>query len=205
MIRINSSHAQMMNMSQKPDSQSPPSALRQIATIFRLAGWASLWIQLVLGVISVIVLLFASVSRGVAGAQNQQSSGTGFGIFFAVIGVITLAAGVYFAFRYTRIGRQLQSPNPNQRPRKADTIRILWWGLLVNLLGMLLTIVGAQAIAGALLLRSLSLPQGVGAVLSNPAEVIRPVDIFVVQANTNIVAAHFAGLVASLFLLNRVK
>lgn len=196
-----------MNMSQKPDSQSPPSALRQIATIFRLAGWASLWIQLVLGVISVIVLLFASVSRGlVAGSsQNQQSSGTGFGIFFAVIGVITLAVGVYFAFRYTRIGRQLQSPNANQRPRKADTIRILWLGLLVNLLGMLLTIVGAQAIAGALLLRSLSLPQGVGAVLSNPAEVIRPVDIFVVQANTNIVAAHFAGLVASLFLLNRVK
>ncbi|MBV8887377.1 MAG: DUF3611 family protein [Chroococcidiopsidaceae cyanobacterium CP_BM_RX_35] len=192
-------------MPEKPDSQSLPSALRQIAVFFRFAGWASLWIQLVLGIISVIVLLFASFSRGVAGAQNQQSSGTGFGIFFAVVGVATLGLGGYLAFRYTRIGRQLQSPNASQRPRKADAIRILWFGLLVNLVGMSLTIVGAQAIAGALLLRSLSLPQGVGAVLSNPAEVIRPVDIFVVQANTNIVAAHFAGLVASLVLLNRVK
>ncbi|MBV9389287.1 MAG: DUF3611 family protein [Chroococcidiopsidaceae cyanobacterium CP_BM_ER_R8_30] len=187
-----------------PETQSSPS-LRQIAVVFRFAGWISLWIQLVLGIISVIVLLFANFSRGVAGTQNQQSSGTGFGIFFAVIGVALLGLGVYFAFRYARIGRSLQSSNVNQRPRKADTIRILWFGLTANLVGMLLTIVGAQAIAGALLLRSLSLPQGVGAVLSNPAEVIRPVDIFVVQANTNIVAAHFAGLVASLVLLNRVK
>lgn len=192
-----------MNMPDKSDSQSPPSALQPIAVAFRFVGWASLWIQLVLAVISILILLFASFSRNV-GPQNEQSAGTGLGIVLAVSGVVTLGLGVYLAFRYTWIGKRLQSANVSQRPRKADTLQILRFGLIVNLVGMLLTIVGAQAIAGNLILRSLSLPQGVGAAFYNPTQIIRPVDIFVVQANTNTVAAHFVGLVASLFLLDRV-
>lgn len=191
-------------MPDNSDSKSPPSALQQIAVAFRLIGWISLWIQLVLGVVSTIVLLFASFSRSL-GPQDEKSGGTGFGIVLAVSGVVTLGLGVYLAFRYTRIGKRLQSSNVNTRPRKADTIQILRLGAIVNLVGMLLTIVGAQAITGSLILRSLSLPQGVGAAFYNPNQIIRPVDIFVVQANTNTVAGHFVGLVASLFLLNRVS
>jgi hypothetical protein len=194
-----------MNMQDKSDSQSPTSALQQIATAFWFAGWISFWIQLVLIVISIIILLFASFSRNV-GPQNEQTVGTGAGIVLAVSGVVTSGLGVYLAFRYTRLGKRLQSPNSNQRPRKADTIQILRLGLIVNLVGMLLTIIGAQAIAGTLILRSLSLPQtAVGAAFYNPAQIIRPLDIFVVQANTNTIAANFVGLVASLFLLNRVS
>jgi hypothetical protein len=193
-----------MNMLNKPDSQSPASTLQQIAVTFRLIGWISFWIQLVLGVVSTLVLLFASLSRDV-GPANQNSPGTGIGIVLAVSGVITLGLGIYLAFRYTRIAKRLQSTNANNRPRKADTIQIIRLGLIVNLVGSLLTILGAQAIAGTLLLRSLSLPQGLGAAIYNPNQIIRPVDIFVVQANTNTVAAHFTGILGSLWLLNRVN
>lgn len=191
-------------MLNKPDSQSPASTLQQIAVTFRLIGWISFWIQLVLGVVSTLVLLFASLSRDV-GPANQNSPGTGIGIVLAVSGVITLGLGIYLAFRYTRIAKRLQSTNANNRPRKADTIQIIRLGLIVNLVGSLLTILGAQAIAGTLLLRSLSLPQGLGAAIYNPNQIIRPVDIFVVQANTNTVAAHFTGILGSLWLLNRVN
>ena len=191
-------------MPDKSDSQSPPLALQQIALTFRLTGWISFWTQLVLGVVSTLVLLFASLSRDVS-PTNQNSAGTGLGIVFAVSGVVTLGLGVYLAFRYTRIAKRLQSSNANNRPRKADTIQIVRLALIVNLVGMLLSILGAQAIAGILLLRSLSLPQGLGAALYNPNQIIRPVDIFVVQANTNTVAAHFAGILCSLWLLNRVN
>lgn len=190
-------------MVNKPDSESPSSPLQQIAQTFRLIGWSSFWIQLVLGVVSTLVLLFASLSRNV-GPANQSSPGTGIGIVFAVSGVITLGLGIYLAFRYTRIAKRLQSANANNRPRKADTIQILRLGLIVNLVGSLLTIMGAQAITGTLLLKSLSQPQGLGA-LSNPSQIIRPVDIFVVQANTNTVAAHFTGILCTLWLLNRVN
>lgn len=190
-------------MVEKSTSKPLPATLQQIAVSFRLAGWASFWVQSVLGVVSTLVLLFASLGRDI-GPQGQRSPGTGIGIVLAVSGIVTLAIGVYIAFRYTRIAKRLQSTNPNNRPRKADTVQVLRLGLIVNLVGTLLTILGAQAIVGILLLRSLSLPQGLGAAIYNPQQVIRPVDIFVVQANTNTVAAHFVGLVVSLFLLNRV-
>ena len=193
-------------MLNKPDSQSTSATLQQIAVAFRIIGWLSFWTQLVLGVVSTIVLLFASLSRDV-GPANQRSPGTGFGIVLAVSGVITLGLAIYLAFRYTRIAKRLQSTNANNRPRKTDTIQILRLGLIVNLVGTLLTILGAQAITGTLLLRSLSLPQAVGVGIYTPQinQVIRPVDIFVVQANTNTVAAHFTGILCTLWLLNRIN
>ncbi len=190
-------------MLDKSDS-SRSSQLQEIAQAFRLTGWISFWAQLVLGVVATVILGFASFSRDVA--SNQKGVGTGLGIFFAVVAVITLGASIFWAFRYTRISRQLQSSNPNNRPRKADTIQLLRLGLSINLVGLLLSLVGAQAIVGALLAKSLTLPQaGVGVYQIDPSRIIRPLDIFVVQANTNTVAAHFAGLIGSLWLLNRIN
>lgn len=185
-------------------SQSPSSSLQEIAQTFRLAGWISFWAQLVLGVVATVILGFASFSRGVA-VENQRV-GTGVGIFFAGAGVITLTVSIFWAFRYTKIAKQLQSSNSNNRPRKADTIQLLRLGLIISLVGLLISLVGAQAIVGTLLAKSLTLPQaGVGVYQIDPSRIIRPLDIFVVQANTNTTAAHLAGLIASIWLLNRVN
>lgn len=191
-------------MLDKPEPKSP-SQLQEIAQNFRLTGWISFWTQLVLGVIAAVVLGFASFSRDVV-ATNQRSVGTGAGIFFAVIAVITLGASLFWAFRYTIISKQLQSSNHNNRPRKADTIQMLQLGMSINLVGLLLSLLGAQAIVGALLAKSLTLPQtGLGVYQIDPSRTIRTLDILVVQANTNTVAAHFAGLVGSLWLLKRIN
>ena len=191
-------------MLERPDSKTS-STIQEIAQTFRLTGWASFWAQLVLGVVAAVILGFASLSPGVAAGQ-QRNVGTGLGIFFAVIAVIALGASIFWAFRYIRISRQLQSSNPNNRPRKADTVQLLRLGLSINLVGLLVSLIGAQAIVGALVAKSLTLPQGgVGVFQVDPSRIIRPLDIFVVQANTNTVAAHFAGLIGSLWLLNRVN
>lgn len=190
-------------MLERPDSKST-STIQEIAQTFRLTGWISFWAQLVLGVVAAVILGFASLSRDVS--TGQKSVGTGLGIFFAVIAVIALGASIFWAFRYIRISKQLQSSNHNNRPRKADTIQLLRLGLSINLVGLLVGLIGAQAIVGALVAKSLTLPQaGVGVYQIDPSRIIRPLDIFVVQANTNTVAAHFAGLLGSLWLLNRVN
>ncbi|BAZ28135.1 hypothetical protein NIES4074_05660 [Cylindrospermum sp. NIES-4074] len=189
-------------MSQNPDTPSPSSSLRAIAQTFRLTGWISFWIQLVLGVISgIIVLLFAIFSQRSGSPSNNP--GTGFGVFLAVCGLVVLGAGIYLAYRYTRIGNQLQSSNPNNRPRKSETVQVLRLGVMVNLGGILVTLLGAQAIVGTLVARSIS-PQAVTTQLFDPTRIISGLDMLVVQANTNTVSAHFAGLVVSLWLLNRV-
>ncbi|MFN6566576.1 hypothetical protein A6770_13350 [Nostoc minutum NIES-26] len=190
-------------MSQTPDAPSSSSNLRAIAQTFRLIGWISFWIQLVLGVVSgIIVLLFAIFSQRAGSPSNNP--GTGFGVFLAVCGLIVLGGGIYLAYRYTRIGNQLQSSNPSNRPRKSETVQVLRLGLWVNLAGTLVTLLGAQAIVGTLVARSIS-PQAITTQFFDPTRIISGLDMLVVQANTNTVSAHFAGLVATLWLLNRIN
>ncbi|ARV59113.1 hypothetical protein BZZ01_11110 [Nostocales cyanobacterium HT-58-2] len=184
---------------------SDSTSLRAIAQAFRLTGWISFWTQLVLGVVSGGILLFAIFSQRTGGTSSNP--GTGFGAFFAVAGLIALAVGIYLAFRYTRFGNQLESSNPNNRPRKVETVQVVRFAVVVHLVGMLLTLLGAQATVGTLLTKSLTLPQfGVGVYAQlDPSRIIQSLDIFVVQANTNTVTAHFVGLVASIWLFHRIS
>jgi hypothetical protein len=194
-------------MREKPDTSSLPPALQRVAVTLRTIGRISFWLQAVLGVISGLILVFATFSSSVGRQATQgNTQGTGFGIFFAICGLVTLGVGAYFAFRYTRISRELQESNPAGRPSKADTLQIIRLGLIVNLVGMLLTIVGAQAIVGSILAKSLSQPQGaLGLGTIDLNRFVQPLDLFVVQANTNTIAAHFVGIAASLWLFNRVN
>lgn len=190
-------------MSQNYDAPSSSSNLRIIAETFRLTGWISFWIQLVLGVVSgIIVLLFAVFSQRAGSPSNNP--GTSFGVFLAVCGILILGGGIYLAYRYTRIGRQLLSSNPSNRPRKVETLQVLRLGLWVNLAGILVTLLGAQAIVGTLVARSIS-PQAITTQFFDPTRIISGLDMLVVQANTNTVSAHFAGLAGSLWLLNRIN
>jgi hypothetical protein len=191
-------------MSENSDYQSSSSQIQAIAKLFRLTGWITFWSQLVLGVVSGGIILFASIPRGTGGTANN--SGAGIGVFFAISGLVALGIGIFISFRYTRIGRQLDSSNPSNRPRKIETVQVVRLGLIVHLVGILLTLVGAQAIVGILVTKSLTVSQVIPGVISqvDPSRVIQPLDIFVVQANTNTVSAHFAGLVGSIWLLNRI-
>ncbi|MDH6098440.1 DUF3611 family protein [Anabaenopsis sp. FSS-46] len=189
-------------MSQNPDTPSSSSTVQAIAKNFRFTGWISFWVQLVLGVVSaIIVLLFAIFSQRPNSANNNP--GTGFGVFLAVCGILILGGGIYLAYRYTIIGNQLQSPNPKNRPRKSETLEVLRLGLWINLLGMLVTLLGSQAIVGTLVARSIS-PQAATTQLFDPTRIISGLDMLVVQANINTVSAHFAGLAVSIWLLNRI-
>lgn len=189
-------------MREKPDTSSlPPSAQRIVLTL-RTIGRISLWLQGILGVISILILVFATFSSSI-GRQTPQggNQGTGFGIFFAICGLVALVGGAYFAFRYTRISQQLLETG---RPTKAETLQTIRLGLIVNMVGMLVTILGAFATIGSLLAKSVSQFGGTLTTI-DPSRFVQPADLFVVQANTNTIAAHFVGIAASLWLFNRVS
>ncbi|PSB03705.1 DUF3611 family protein [Merismopedia glauca] len=194
-------------MAENFESNQVPAALRQIAATMRLTGWVTFWIQLVLAVVSSLIFVFALVLSGAAGQGNAQvnNPGTGGGAFFAVCGLIALYFSVYQSFRYTRLARQLKEPDPNLRPKKADTIKLLRFGLIVSFVGMSLAVLGAEAITGTLLGKSLAQPQSLYNPAFNLRELIQPLDIFVVLANTHTIAAHFVGIGGGLWLLNRLN
>lgn len=194
-------------MSNKSDPPALPPAIQRVVPAFRRIGWISFWVQLVLAVVAGLIFLFAlplAIPRASV-TYSSRNPGSGPGTVFAVLGLIALGVSIYWAFRYTRLAQQLESSNPNLRPKKADAIKLLRRGLIVNLVGMLFTLVGAEAINGTLLAKSLS-SQGV--VFSDPSALsrfIQPLDIFLVLGNTHTIVAHFAGVVTSLWLLNWIE
>lgn len=187
-------------MKDKPEISRPlPLAVQRVSADLRLAGNIGFWFQLVLGVVSAVILLLAG-----AGSQDQASQGIGFGLFSAACGLVALAIAIYFSFRYTGIAKQLRDPDPTKRPNKVDTLKVIKIGLVVNLTGMLLTIIGAEAIVGIVLDKSLKNPPGALANL-DPSKLVNSIDLLVIQANTNTIFAHFAGIISSLTLLNRIS
>lgn len=172
---------------------------RGIGNTIRLTGWITFWIQLAIGVVSVLALLFALTGRRFV---QQQNAGLGIGIFWAVCGIVLLLFSLYWDFRYTRIGKALENTNPALHPSKGDTTRILRLGIVVSLVGILLTLLGAGSTVLVLVAKSISQPPGVAII--NPYNIIRAMDIFVAVADITGIAAHYAGTVASLWLLERV-
>lgn len=188
------------------DSYSLPPAVRRVASAFRLTGLISFWAQLILAVVSTLVLLFASFSL-TARAAGNVSSGSGAipGLFLAVLGLLALYGGAYWAFSYIQISRKLKSPDSRTRPRRSDATQKLRLGLIINLVGMLFTLLGIQSTVGALLAKSLAQPQGGAIFAERITQFVQPLDIFIVQANTNIILAHFIGVVASLWLIRSMN
>lgn len=176
-----------------------PQPVRKIAVQLRRVGWIGFWLQLVLAVVSTLIFLFAIPSIG-TGTNNP---GTGGSLVFAVGGLLMLYVSTYWSFRYVTIAKKLK--NPDLRPKKADTIKTIQWGLMSNTLGMGLSVMGAESIAGTLLGKSLSVAQPFA--MYNPealSKIIQPLDIFTVLANTHTITAHFVGTVGSLWLLYKI-
>lgn len=178
------------------------STAQHAASILQRVGRIGFWSQLVLGVISAVLLLISAASFL---AQKQRTQGIEIGIICAIGGVVAISIGIVFSWRYSRMAREMVSVDSDRRPKKSETMQLIKTGLTVNLIGMLLSILGAQALAGIVLIKSLTLPQGsISFGTSNLTQFVNPVDLLIIQANTNSIMAHFAGILSSLWLLNRL-
>ncbi|ODG97337.1 hypothetical protein A4S05_14130 [Nostoc sp. KVJ20] len=189
----------VIDMQIESETRSLAPETRGIGNTIRLTGWITLWAQLAIGVVSVFALLFALTGRRFV---QQQNAGLSIGIFWAVCGIVLLLFSLYWDFRYTRIGKALENHNPALHPSKPDTTKILRLGIIVGLVGILLTLLGASSTMFVLMAKSISQTPGVA--ISDPYRIIRPMDVFVAVADITGIAAHFVGTVASLWLLERV-
>lgn len=191
-------------MSSQIESFALPPAVRRIASAFRITGHISFWAQLVLGVVSTFILLFAGFSLN--NPANAANPGTGFGLLFAAAGIAMVFAGAYWSFfSYIRLSRLLRSADAKRRPKPKDATQSLRIGLSINLLGMLFTLLGGQAITGVLLGKAISQPQGGAIFAERLTQFVQAADILMVQANINTILAHFVGIVASLWLIRTMS
>ncbi|URD73780.1 hypothetical protein MUK42_35842 [Musa troglodytarum] len=92
-----------------------------------------------------------------------------------------------------------------QAPPRADVVKTLKNGIVLNLLGMGAAILGMQATVGLLVAKALTtsaVPYYQG--ISPGQSPVLALDVFLVQASANTILSHFLGLVFSLELLRTV-
>jgi Protein of unknown function (DUF3611) len=177
-----------------------PQTVKKVAAQLQRVGWVCFWLQLVLAVVSTAIFVFAILMAG-SGANNPATGGS---LLFSLGGLFALYGSTFWSFRYMRIARQLK--NPDLRPKKADTIQTIRLGILFGIIGMGLSVMGAESISGTLLGKSFSsFSVSVGFFNADAlSKIIQPLDISIVLANTHTITAHFIGILGSLFLLDRI-
>ena len=190
-----------------PKSESNPLTVQQVSDSFRVIGWVSFWFQVVLAVISAGILLVAGLSNRPSGpTPNNPASpvaGSGFGVLFAGIGLLLLLGSIYYAYQYTRTARQLLAIDTAARPKKSETMQILKIGLVVSMVGMLLTLFGAFGFVGGLFIKA---SRQAGAIsLTTTSPFINAFDILTVQMILLILLALFVGITTPLWLMNRIS
>ncbi len=168
-------------------------------TAIGLIGWTSLAIQLALALTCGVFLIVASFGSEFSTDANR---GIGVGVFFGVCGIVALCISVLVDYRYTQVSKKLRNPNPAVRPNKADTMNLLRLGIIVGLVGMLLNLLGAGSTLNVLVAKAVS--QSPGMTIIDANNIIRALDVFVELANVIGIAAHYAGTLASILLLERV-
>ncbi|KAH9554021.1 hypothetical protein CY35_08G042800 [Sphagnum magellanicum] len=173
--------------------------LERTAGYFRRLGNLGFWGQLICTVVSAVILAFSIVITGQATSPVS--------IYLTAGGIATAFLSVFWSFGYIRLSHQLRETidDPTKAPPRAQVVKNLKNGVLINLLGMGSTLLGLQATVGVLVAKALTssstpylqgAPAGFSPVLA--------LDVFLVQASANAILSHFLGLVFSLELLRSV-
>lgn len=181
-----------------PPSTSKSTRLRKVGKTLKWAGLSGFWIQVVLGVVSSVTLALAIVNE-----NERSNSGVGFSLFCAVCGLICLIVGICISFRYVKMGEKFTNPKA-KHPKKSTTMRIVQIAIITSLLGALITVLGAETIAGIVLSKTLSLDPGKIFNSQTNTEFVNSLDVFIIQACINIIAGHFVGIIGSLWIFSQI-
>jgi hypothetical protein len=205
------------------------SLLSTAGITLRRTTWLSWWGQVILTTVSSVTLLFAkSVIDARPLAQRSLLPGAfvfaGTGIGLSILSILLTAGGTRLSRRILRAIQEAApitttstttatktvTGNPQDahpwlhRPiQVAQSIRkVIRVGTYLNLMGMLVTLIGAEQIIGLLAARVLTTATTATTmgVLSSTSQVLQPLDILIVQANTNTLLSHFVSLVCTLYL-----
>jgi len=183
--------------------------MQRMADALRRVGWVRFWVQLALGVVVVVVLIFNNIGGRLA-ANSSRALGLGPGLSLTTLAFLVLLWSLWQSWLVVGCGRALASP---VRPSKGGTTRLVKRGLLADLVGLTLAAVGYQALAGSLFVQASQqvpgffgaqmqgTPGTAGRVVGLP---ITSIEMLSVLSNTQVLFAHLIALILSLWLLQRI-
>jgi cytochrome b561 len=168
---------------------------KNLANNLRFFGWLEFWVQFVLALIIALLLAFASSGT----AFSPSKTGFGDAIYWAYVGFAFLCPAVGLAFYYTLASRHVvASPTAYLLHDKRLAFWYLWVGLVLGQLGVFVSFVGVALSISLLVVKTISQPPGIA--ITDPNNIIRALDVFVLISNFILLIAHFIGVVTALWL-----
>ncbi|KAG6514654.1 protein TIC 21, chloroplastic-like [Zingiber officinale] len=172
--------------------------LENTSRYFKRLGSLGFWGQLVCTVVSAVILSFSLVITGKVTSPVTFYTTAG--------GIVAAFISVFWSFGYIRLSERLRrtANDPAKAPPRADVVKSLKNGIVLNLLGMGSAILGMQATVGLLVAKALTTSAVPYNQMSAGQSPVLALDVFLVQASANTILSHFLGLVFSLELLRSV-
>ena len=158
-------------------------------------GWVSWWSQAILSTISAVLLLFANT------VTVRPTALTILGRALTLGGLVAAIASTLWTVAYGRLARRLGRATPPTAEDAAErAANIATVGTWLNIVGMVLCLLGAEAIVGTLAAKALQSTSGTAITGSFIPSPVQALDLLIVQANTNTLLAHFVSLCANMRL-----
>lgn len=203
------------------------SLILRTSNVLRASSWFSWWSQVILTVISSITFIFArnvmtmpttSSTSGIIGGINQGAMISKF--FLPGLGIAASSLSIIWTWGQRRLARRFvrsrrgsgggssnTSTSKSSFPSRIEAANLLRstikFGVSINLFGLLTSVLGAQYIIGTLVAKSMQSFVGLGGSVIT-SQTLQPLDVLVVQANTNVLSSHFVSLVCLLWLTRMV-
>ncbi len=131
----------------------------------RRSSWLAWWAQAILSVVSTVTLVFANAVKG-----STQTSIISNGILLAAVGLSLSYVNIIWTWAYRNLARSLPASPEKGAASLRRTIKV---GVTIALVGMLITLIGAEQIVGTLVAKAVSgalvSPQGMAAASSSSA------------------------------------
>lgn len=190
----------------QPVFQQASPLLQETSRVLRRISFFSWWSQVILTTVSGIILTFARRIT-ISGSRDSAIVGADPSFFLSGVGLLVSAVSILWTWgNGSRLSRRL-TRRPVSRVQAANMLRrAVRVGVTLNMAGLLVHLLAAEEIVGTLAIRVLTsnaARQG-AAMMFSAIDGLQPLDVLVVQANTNSLLSHFCSLAALLFLTQRI-
>ena len=175
-----------------------PHALSLSRTFSRL-GWIGFWLQIVLGSLPVITLVYYFAFSG-SGGEAVSRSGFPFIEYLAIVNVLTTLFTMYWSYRYTRLGKRMR--DPQRRPTPGALSRSAWIGVIASTLGIFFSTLVILIESANLLFYFLKAPQaGIPVIQTSGAAAVRVVTTVDMVSLVALILTLFAEVIVLSFNL----
>jgi len=180
---------------EKPAPAGTATIARGLANKISFFGQVSFWSQFLLAFITAPLLAI-----GASGHTISQGS-VGFGeTDWGVIGLALLLIGAILAFYFKRAAKKIVAKEAHYIGIESSgaAFWFLGAGTFTGILGVLASFMGVGSSILLLIAKTVSQPPGIA--ITNPARIVRALDVMLLLVNSNLLVAHFIGLGIAMWL-----